>query len=188
MKVQETRGASQPREVKAPEDAKKKGTFAKVLEQKTGEEKKPEAPVDAAPRLLPRNDVTESAAPVKAAATVRDLDGLAHEISIAVRRSDVTEVEIRMDSKTLAGLQIRIAKENGKLNVRLQSNSAEISHMLAQQTDALVQRLESRGYSGAVVQVQSPPPAAFRERPARDGRQQGSRDQGNPDQRRDRQR
>lgn len=187
MKTPETKASAQPRRMNLPEEPKKKGAFAKVLERKAGEEKTPEAGGENAPRLSPRTDLPEAPVPVRSAASVRDLDGLAHEISISLRGADLKEVHIQMDSKTMAGLQIRISKENGKLNVRLQSESADISRMLAQQTDALAQRLETRGYPGAVVQVQSPPAATLWERPVRYRREQGSRDQGNQEQRRDRQ-
>jgi type III secretion system needle length determinant len=175
MKVNETRPVSQPNRAPSGDDLKKKGAFSKVLEQKAGQEALPgglpSAPVEP---LLRRNDAAEDPAPVRSTVTARDVDGLAHEISIAVRGGDVKEVEIQMDSKTMSGLHIRISKENGRLNVKMQANSAEMSRLLSQQSDALVQRLESRGYSGAVVQVQSTPVAASRDPRGRERRGQDS--------------
>jgi type III secretion system needle length determinant len=175
MKTNETRAASQPQGVAETADPRKRGAFSKILERK-GAEEKPAQPLLEAPLqpLLRLNDAAGEAAPVRAAVTVRDLDGLAQEIAVTVRGADLREVQIQMDSKTMDGLQIRISKENGKLNVRMQANSAEVSRLLAQQSDALVQRLEARGYQGAVVQVQSTPASASGDARSRQRSRQGS--------------
>ncbi|MCX6627862.1 MAG: flagellar hook-length control protein FliK [Candidatus Solibacter sp.] len=187
MKTNETRAASQPQRLPASEVPRKKEAFSKILERKSGEEKTPAVvPQASVQPLLQRNAASEEARPVRGTVTV-DLDGLAREIQVTVRGSDLREVEIQMDSKTMAGLQIRITRENGKLNVRMQTNSADVSRLLAQQSDALAQRLEARGYQGAVVQVQSPSSAGMGDARGKERRGQDSGDRGNSKQRQERQ-
>jgi type III secretion system needle length determinant len=176
MKTNETRPASQPHRMTASDEPKKKGAFSKVLERKAGEEKMPQAAVEAPPvqPMLRPSSASEETHEVRGALPARDLDSLAQEIAVTVRGGDVREVEIRMDSKTMPGLEIRIAKENGKLSVKMQTESADLSRLLAQQTDALAHRLEARGYPGAVVQVQNPTASTFGEARGKDRRGQDS--------------
>lgn len=88
--------------------------------------------------------------------------------------NDGKEVQIRFESKTLAGLEARIRKEDGKLKVRLNCDSDSVRQMLSGQTDALTQRLETRGYAGVQVQVQSQPRAeTFRDSRSRSHSGQG---------------
>ena len=79
------------------------------------------------------------------AAPAKDLDSLTREIGAAVRVNDGKEVEIKFDSKTFAGLEIRIRKEDGKLNVTLRSDSAPLNQMLAGQSDALARAWKRAG-------------------------------------------
>jgi type III secretion system needle length determinant len=116
-----------------------------------------------APTLLPLAGVAppvEEAAPVRGALPVKDLDSLAREIGAAIRVNDGKEIEIRFDSKTLDGLEIRIRKEEGKLSVRMRSDSPQINQLLAGQSEALAQRLEASGYAGVRVEMQAEPRSA----------------------------
>jgi len=150
-------------------DPKKKGAFAKVLDRKLAEEKPAEpAPQQPLPPLVARGEAVAPAAPVHAP---REIDAVASEIAVAVRGPGT--VEISFDSRTMAGLQVRISKDNGRLAVSLQSQSPDICRLMAQHSDALAQRLEARGYPNAVVQVRTPSAPAFRERAAHDGRREG---------------
>ena len=179
MKVNEVRtGAAAPSATQKAEAAKKTA-FAKALE-----EGKPQP----APALLPTQPPlgpVEETAPVRGVVAAKDLDGLAREIGAALRLNDGKEVEIRFDSKTLAGLEIRIRKDDGKLNVKLNCDSPGMNVMLAGQIDGLVERLETRGYAGVKVELQAQPrPAAFHESRSRGG--QGG--QGKQEQQKQRQR
>jgi flagellar hook-length control protein FliK len=188
MKTNETRPVSQPQRVPANDDPKKKGAFSKILESKSAEEKTPQILPDAQVQPLLRREEAPEEVAAPRTVTVSDLDGIAQEIAIAVRGSDLREVEVQMDSKTMGGLQIRISKDNGRLNVRMQSNSAEVSRILAQQSDTLAQRLEGRGYPGAVVHVQSPTTISFGDARGKERRGQDSGERGNSKERQNRQR
>jgi hypothetical protein len=177
--VNEVRTGSAPSSTTQKPDAAKKTAFAKALE-----EGRPQP----APALLPTPPPAasvEETAPVCGVVKAKDLDGLAREIGAALRVNDGKEVEIRFDSKTLAGLEIRIRKEDGKLNVKLNCDSPGMNAMIAGQIDGLVERLETRGYAAVKVELRSEPrPAAFHEPRSRGG--QGG--QGKQDQQKQRQR
>jgi hypothetical protein len=165
MKTIEIRAAAQPRPVAVREEAKKKGTFAKVLDRKAAEEKPPAAAGAAAPlpQMAGRAEKIETAAP---AGVAPEIDALVNEIAITLRGSGLGEVEVQFDSKTFAGLNVRITKENNRLHVRLQTASPEVAHLLTKQTDVLVRRLEARGYAAPAVEV----------RRRQDGRQEQRRE------------
>jgi flagellar hook-length control protein FliK len=132
-----------------PEDAKKKGAFAKALSAKA-EEPAPTVWGQPLERVVPYVEAVETPAPIP---TSRVVDGVANEIAVAVRGA--RDVEIQFDSKTLAGLHVRLTNENGRLNVTLRSESPEVCRLLAEHTDALVQRLEAKGYARPVVRMKS---------------------------------
>jgi flagellar hook-length control protein FliK len=142
-------------------EAPKKSGFSKLLQKEPEKQEPGMPPLASSPAPQPQPEAVQEGAPVRATVTVRDLDNLALEVTVAVRGS--REVEIQFDSKTLDGLNVRIEKEEGKLHVRLATESADVKRMLTAQTEALTNRLEARGYPGAVVQVQS----AGEARPAR---------------------
>lgn len=173
MKTNETRPAAQPRAAAVRDEPKKKGAFAKVLDRKT--EETPATPIGPAalPQIAGRAGKVESTAP---ACTAPDLDAMVNEIAITLRGTGLREVEVQFDSKTFAGLNVRISKENNRLQVRLQTESAEVSRLLANQTDALVRRLETRGYPAPVVQVKSAVGTSLPQRPRQDGRQDQRRE------------
>jgi flagellar hook-length control protein FliK len=176
MKTNPVRGEWAPQRVAAKPETAKKGAFAKVLDGKAAAEEKPPTPFPAAPplpQLTTAAGKVESPAPV---AAPREIDAVANEIAVAVRNAG--NVEILFDSKTLAGLHVRISKDQNRLTVRLQAQSAEITRLMAQHSDALTQRLEARGYQTPVVQVQNAPTAVFRDRPnPRGGQGEGRREQ-----------
>jgi len=162
MKVNEARPSAPASAQKS--DAAKKGAFAKVLE-----DAKPQ-PAPALPATAPLAPAVEEAAPVRGVVPAKDLDGLAREIGAALRVNEGKEVEIRFDSKTLAGLEIRLRKEDGKLNVKLNCDSPAMKGLLAGEIDGLAQRLETRGYAGVKVELQAEPrPAAFTDTRSRQG-------------------
>jgi flagellar hook-length control protein FliK len=164
MKTIETRGAGQTRAGAVREETKKKGTFAKVLERQ-GEEKPAMPPgLAALPQIAGRAEKIETAA--AAAGAAPEIEALVSEIAVTLRGSGIGEVEVQFDSKTFAGLNVRITKENNRLHVRLQTESPEVAQLLTKQTDVLVRRLEARGYAAPAVSV----------RRRQDGRQEQRRE------------
>jgi hypothetical protein len=159
MKTNEARAAAQARPTAVREEPKKKGTFAKVLDEKAEGMQTPPA----LPQIMGRAEKIKTAAPVSVAP---EIDGIVNEIAVTLRGTGLREVEIQFDSKTFAGLNVRITKENNRLHVRLQTESPEAAHLLTKQTDALVRRLEARGYVAPAVQV----------RKRQDGRQEQRRE------------
>jgi type III secretion system needle length determinant len=157
VKASEVRSQAAARPATAPEDVKKKAAFAKVLDAKS-EEQPPAVFGQPVERPFPEVEAAETPAAVQMPKVV---DGVANEIAVAVRGA--RDVEIQFDSKTLAGLHVRVTSENGRLNVTLQSESPEARRLLAQHTDGLVQRLEAKGYARPVVRV----------KPGAGGREQG---------------
>lgn len=89
-------------------------------------------------------------------ASSRLLDRLGAEITAALCTKDIKEVQIQFDSKTLAGLQVSIRSEQGKLLVKMQASNSEVANLLERNSTDLVERLAEKGYAGAEVRVARP--------------------------------
>ena len=87
-------------------------------------------------------------------ASTRLIDNLSAEITTTLNTQDIKEVEIQFDSKTLAGLQVRIKSEEGKLIVRMQAGNADVAQLLERNSTGLVERLAAKGYAGAEIRVE----------------------------------
>ena len=135
------------------ETAPKKGTFAKMMGDKAEVQSTPTLALSPLPGSTQNQSIETKE--VHSVALPKELDGLVSEIQVAMQGKESEDVRIQFDSKTLAGLHVRLSKENGRLSVEFTSKSAEVSRMLTQSSDMLAQRLESHGYVGATVEVRS---------------------------------
>ena len=90
-------------------------------------------------------------------ASTRLLDNLSAEIATTLNTKDIKEVQIQFDSKTLAGLQVSVRSEQGKLLVKMQASNSEVANLLERNSSGLVERLAERGYAGAEVRVDRTP-------------------------------
>jgi len=86
-------------------------------------------------------------------ASVRLLDNLSSEITTTLNTKDIKEVSIQFDSRTLAGLQVSVRSEQGKLLVKMEASNADVAHLLERNSTGLVERLAEKGYAGAEVRV-----------------------------------
>jgi flagellar hook-length control protein FliK len=164
---------------------KKAAAFSKVLERKStasGNQPDPAAafsgPATAA-GMLPVSLLTQQSQEASAVSgPSRQIDQLAGDIVNALQVSNLGEVQIQLDSSAFGGgLQVRLAKQNGKLAVELHAKNSEVAKLLAQNAETLAHRLESRGYPGASIQIRNSSAAAQQPRRQdaenRDQQQQG---------------
>ena len=127
MKTNEARGGRRwPPAV--DRGAEEEGDLRQGSRPKAGEEKPPRR-LDSAPlpMLAGPMEKVESAAPVSAP---RDIDALVNEITISLRGPGPGEVEIQFDSKTSPRVEVRISKENNRLQVRLHTDSPEVTQLM----------------------------------------------------------
>jgi hypothetical protein len=97
------------------------------------------------------------AAPVQPAV----VNGLVAEISAVVEPGAAATVDIRFDSKTLAGLQVHVVKAGEHISVRFNTNAENVAALLTRNTDSLTAALQARGFQvGAVTVVSDPKPAS----------------------------
>lgn len=114
---------------------------------------------------------TGGAAPVEPAV----VNGLVAEISTTVQPGNTPAVDIRFDSKTLAGLQVRVVKAGEHISVRFNTNSENVAALLTRNTDSLSAALQARGFQvGAVTVVSEPKPPSGDQHPDSRGRSDSS--------------
>ena len=134
-----------------------KSAFDKVMRAKPAALPESDVAAGALPTLMPAP--TMQFAPVMkkeetpGPASTRLLDNLGAEIATTLNTKDIQEVNIQFDSKTLAGLQVSVRSEQGKLLVKMQASNADVAHLLERNSTGLVERLAERGYAGAEVRV-----------------------------------
>jgi len=180
--VDKPRDSSESRSAESAKDKgqKKAAAFSKVLERKSTASANQEDPAAASSGpaagagLLPVALLTQQS---PEASTVsgpsRQIDQLAGDIVGALHVSNLGEVQIQLDSSAFGGgLQVRLAKQNGKLAVELNAKSSEVAKLLAQNAETLAHRLESRGYPGASIQIRNTSTAAQPRRQDSDNRDQ----------------
>ena len=86
-------------------------------------------------------------------ASTRLLDNLSAEITTSLNTQDIKEVQIQFDSKTLAGLQVTVRSDHGKLFVKMQAANSEVAQLIERNSTGLVERLAAKGYAGAEVRI-----------------------------------
>jgi flagellar hook-length control protein FliK len=154
VKTSETKPVAPAEKVKT-----EKSAFDKLLRNKSTEIPEANPAAGAIPLALPNLQMApvmkkdETPGP----ASSRLLDNLSAEIVTTLNTKDIKEVQIQFDSKTLAGLQVTIRSEQGKLVVKMQAGNSEVANLLERNTTGLVERLAERGYAGAEVRVDRSP-------------------------------
>lgn len=144
MKITGARSTTPARDTQRSDGARKAGAFTKVM-QEAGT---PPPPMGS----MPVESAAAEAKAVRAVELPPALEGLVEEIGVNLQNS---EVRIQFDAKTLDGLQVRIAREGGKLAVEMSCRSAETSRLLAQHVQGLSHALENRGYAGAIIEIRT---------------------------------
>ena len=129
-----------------------KSAFDKLMRGKADEEPTPDPtagamPLPAQPAPVMKKDETPGPA------SSRLLDNVTAEIATTLNTKDIQEVEIKFDSKTLAGLQVSIRSDHGKLLVKMQAATSEVANLLERNTTGLVERLAEKGYTGTEIRV-----------------------------------
>lgn len=79
---------------------------------------------------------------------------LVQEVVVHAPPDAAASVHIQFDSRTLEGLHVRIQKTGEALEVRFSTDSAAVSHLLAENTSGLIQALTERGYVAPAVSVE----------------------------------
>ncbi|HWR50355.1 MAG TPA: flagellar hook-length control protein FliK [Bryobacteraceae bacterium] len=96
------------------------------------------------------------------------LTGLVTEISAVVEPRNTSTVDIQFDSKTLAGLHVRVVKAGEHISVRFNTNSESVAALLTRNTESLAAALQARGFQvGAVTVVSEPKPPSSESDPRR---------------------
>lgn len=144
--------AAPPRETPRAECVKKTGAFSKAMADAAAPP--PPSLMTPLPPMAPESAATGTKQ-VRAVLLPPALEGVVREIEVSLRDVQSSEVRIQFDSKTLDGLQVRIARENGKLAVEMNCRSAEVGRLLLEHVGGLGQTLEARGYPGATIEVRS---------------------------------
>lgn len=85
-----------------------------------------------------------------------DLQQLVREISVATTKAGNQQVHIEMNSTVMKGLQIRIERHEGTLNVQFQSQSEQVTNLLSKNLDALSQGLMNLGERAVEIRFASP--------------------------------
>jgi hypothetical protein len=170
--------------VQDTKQAKSRSSFSDVLKEKqdSGPERNsanltavsnllddPLGPALVAPPLSGNIGTVDSgqAVPTNAEAL---LASLVREISVQTPAGNLGTVDVQFDSRTLQGLNVRIQKSDGNLNVQFSTSSAAVSQLLTNNVHSLTQALQQRGYVSPAVSIQktegSPVVFAGESRPA----------------------
>jgi hypothetical protein len=82
-----------------------------------------------------------------------DLQQLVREITVAMDKAGNEKVQIEMNSDVLKGLQIKIERQQGELQVQFLTDSQQVSGLINRNIDALSQSLSSLGEGGVNIRV-----------------------------------
>jgi flagellar hook-length control protein FliK len=130
------------------------------------------------------NGVVNFGQPAAGANSEAMVSSLVREITVQMPQGSAKSVDIQFDSRTLQGLHVRIQKSgDNALNVQFSTASEAVSRLLTNNSRALTEALEQRGYVAPVITVQRPEGAAAfssgdsrqssRDRGGRNGKEQG---------------
>jgi len=137
--------------------SKKKADDREVNSSRT--EKKKEAPRPPNPGSAQQpfiREVSGSVAGVDSKQAVSlhpDLQKLVREISVAMDKAGNEKVQIEMNSNVLKGLQIKIERQQGTLQIQFLTDSQQVSGLINRNIEALSQSLSSLGEGNVNVRV-----------------------------------
>jgi len=123
-------------------------------------EDQPAAPGTPAPVFPLKTEAPAAAQPVEAPRPLQDLQkirALVQEVRLVSAPSgDKTQMDITLNSQTLDGLQIRIERDEGRMNIQFATRSDEVAQLLTRNMQNLQQSLAAHGLRVANLQVVNP--------------------------------
>jgi len=139
--------------------AKKKADDREVNSSRTEKKKeapRPPNPSSAAAQQPFIREVSGSVAGIDSKHAVSlppDLQKLVREISVAMDKAGNEKVQIEMNSNVLKGLQIKIERQQGALQIQFVTDSQQVSGLINRNIEALSQSLSSLGEDNVNVRV-----------------------------------
>jgi flagellar hook-length control protein FliK len=87
---------------------------------------------------------------------IRQVEAIVEEIAVALRDDGSAEVRIELNSRTLDGLRIEIARRQGNVAIQFHAASQEVAQLLARNVDSLSAALANREVNVSEIRVAGP--------------------------------
>jgi flagellar hook-length control protein FliK len=112
------------------------------------------------PVVQPQSDAPAPVSPTQepdrphAAADVEKIDRIVQEIAVTAHQG-ITQATVQLDSRTLEGLHIQIASQDGRLSIDFKTGSDSVKKLLDRNLEKLSAGLSSRNLRVSAIRVTS---------------------------------